>query len=164
MESLEFKIGNSLLPKRFWDRVVADKHGCWIWAGRLNFWGYADFWANGKNLPAHRYSYEMLISAIPAGLHLDHLCRVRSCVNPAHLEPVTIKQNVLRGDGPSALNARKSECRHGHKYTETNTLINSGRRHCRECAKLKMRCFRSGLPYSGEAIPCRNYKRKKNAQ
>jgi hypothetical protein len=93
---------------------------------------------NGRRVAtkaAHRLFYEQLVGPIPDGLQLDHLCRVRHCVNPDHLEPVTQTANVLRGIGPTAVNAGKTHCVHGHPFTPDNTYINKqGNRHCRACA------------------------------
>jgi hypothetical protein len=76
------------------------------------------------------------MGAVPEGLELDHLCRVRGCVNPKHLEPVTHRENLMRGESWSAVNARKTHCPEGHPYDETNTYIDGkGRRRCRECAR-----------------------------
>lgn len=72
--------------------------GCWIWLGELNRNGYGRVCVKGKRPVAHRHVYETLVGPIPEGLLLDHLCRVRCCVNPSHLEPVTPKENTLRGD------------------------------------------------------------------
>ncbi|MFI1562215.1 HNH endonuclease [Streptomyces sp. NPDC020490] len=83
---------------RFWARV--DKTapgGCWVWTGSVESKGYGAPTINGAKRPAHRVAYEDLVGPIPEGLHLDHLCRVRRCVNPEHLEPVTSRENALRG-------------------------------------------------------------------
>ena len=85
-------------------------------------------------------AYELLVGPIPEYLTLDHLCRVRNCVNPAHLEPVTSAENILRGMSSPAQNARKTECLNGHAFTVENTLINViGARVCRTCTRLNMR-------------------------
>lgn len=89
---------------------------------------------------AHRYAYEHFIGPIPEGLQVDHLCRVRNCVNPDHLEAVTCRENVLRGDGVAAANARATHCPQGHAYDEANTYTwTNGGRHCRACARIKTR-------------------------
>lgn len=87
-----------------------------------------------RTMPAHRRAYELRVGAIPAGKHLDHLCRVRNCVNPAHLEPVTNRQNALRGTGPSAVNAEKTHCSRGHEFNAENTRRErDGGRACKVC-------------------------------
>ena len=95
--------------------------GCWLWSGAPNSCGYGQLQVSGRPWRAHRYIYEKLVGPIPSGLQLDHLCRVRLCVNPAHLEPVNNRENVLRGVGRTAENARKTHCARGHEYTPENT-------------------------------------------
>lgn len=100
--------------------------------------GYGKLKWEGKVIHAHRVSYELFIGKIPNGLQIDHLCRNTSCVNPFHLEAVTAKENILRGDSLSAKNARKTSCKNGHKFSKENTIIRKeGGRACRTCDKLK---------------------------
>ncbi|MDP9224875.1 MAG: HNH endonuclease [Actinomycetota bacterium] len=92
---------------------------------------------------AHRVAYELLVGPIPEGLTLDHLCRNTSCVNPQHLEPVTVRENVLRGMGWGAKNKRKTHCHRGHPFDAKNTLrIPGGTRKCRTCANQASREYR----------------------
>src|SRR6266446_2953304 len=125
---------------RFWEKVLPEPNsGCWFWIGALDTKGYGIFWpvtGEGKYLDrAHRFSYELLIGEIPVGLDLDHLCRMRMCVRPQHLEPTTRQINVLRGVGPAAENARRETCIHGHDFTDENTYYRKDRvgRLCRRC-------------------------------
>jgi len=118
------------------ERSATTADGCWPWAGRLSSNGYGLMGnGSGRALYAHRVVYERLVGPIPSGLCLDHLCRNPPCVNPAHLEPVTIAENTMRGFGPLANNARKTACPAGHPYDEQNTLrlAKSGWRECRVC-------------------------------
>lgn len=113
---------------------IIQENGCWDWVGYHrpsrggNVYGY--WWLNGRQTPAHRAMYERHKGTIPAGLTLDHLCRNTICVNPAHLEAVTGKENILRGNGIPARNARKTHCPKGHPLTPRK---NSTRRECRLC-------------------------------
>jgi hypothetical protein len=88
---------------RLADKFVFAPDGCWLWQGALYENGYASFWFDGKTGRAHRFIYELLVGSIPEHLQLDHLCRVRHCVNPAHLEPVTNAENGMRGVRARAL-------------------------------------------------------------
>src|SRR3990167_5623746 len=109
-------------PSEFYFWAKVDKKGlndCWLWKG-ADTQGYGHFKTKGKYLLAHRFAYETIVGLIPAGLTLDHLCRQRACVNPLHLEPVTRGENVLRGIGRSARNARKTHCIRGHPFDEAN--------------------------------------------
>lgn len=119
---------------RFWSKVdVSD--GCWEWLASRDPNGYGHFNVKPR-VPAlaHRLAFEFLRGPIPKGLQIDHLCRVRHCVNPFHLEPVTRRENILRGESPAADHARKTHCPKGHPYDEANTYrTNSGGRLCRAC-------------------------------
>lgn len=121
--------------KLFWAKVQITDAGCWIWSASKNECGYGNFAVNGKCRRAHRVSYVLNKGPIPDGKQIDHICRKRSCVNPEHLEPVTNKENVLRGAGLTAVNARKTHCIKGHEFTEENTRIRKGksRKGCRVC-------------------------------
>lgn len=113
--------------------------GCWLWAGNLNRGGYATLWVEGRRQSVHRVTYALAVGEISPGLELDHLCRTRCCVNPAHLEPVTKLENVRRGFSPSAVNARKSHCAAGHAYDQQNTYYYSATaRHCRACNRARV--------------------------
>jgi len=112
--------------------------GCWLWVGCCDAQGYGRFiiWKDGKakGYLAHRYWYQFINGPVIPDLSLDHLCRVRSCVNPAHLEAVTQKENVRRGD--TGLHQRiKTHCPHGHEYSGTNTYFRLGGRGrgCKTC-------------------------------
>lgn len=114
------KITNKL-RRYFEDRYLpVTESGCWLWMGAQNDGGYGVCFIEGIHLRAHRIAYEIHIGPIPPELQLDHLCRVRCCVNPAHLEPVTITENLRRG-----INAESSRthCPQGHPYSESNTII-----------------------------------------
>lgn len=100
---------------------VIQENGCWDWVGAVSTNGYGSWRTSGRSQPAHRAMYERHKGPIPDGLQIDHLCRNRKCVNPDHMEPVTLIENVLRGVGFSGRNRRKTHCRRGHEYTPENT-------------------------------------------
>ena len=125
-----------------------DGHGpwgnCWLYTGKLDD-GY------GKMLPtngkAKRYvhvlSYELHIGSVPQGLELDHLCRVRNCINPAHLDPVTHAENMRRSPFQGVIQKAKTHCPQGHPYDGENLYINSNRRHCKICMRIREKQFRA---------------------
>ena len=126
------------VEKRFWEKV--DKSGgedaCWPWQGVVHpTTGYGHFSVSHSHLmPAHRMSYKLAIGEITHGMTIDHLCRIRRCVNPAHLEMVTHRVNLLRGETLAARNAAKTHCPQGHPYNDVNTYrMRNGGRGCRQC-------------------------------
>jgi hypothetical protein len=122
------------VEERFWEKVDKNgENGCWEWKAALNSYGYGNFKANKKNVSSHRFSYELLKGDIPKGKHLDHLCRNRKCCNPKHLEPVTQRENLLRGETIPASYVLKTHCPQGHEYTEENTYTYKGSRYCITC-------------------------------
>lgn len=118
---------------RFWPKVAKGGPGeCWEWTASVRGSGsYGQFRIGKRQVFAHRVAYELEIGPIPDGLVIDHLCRNHLCVNPAHLEPVTGQENVLRGQSPPAQSARATHCKRGHEYTDK--LNASGSRYCRVC-------------------------------
>jgi HNH endonuclease len=124
------------------------KTGCWMWTGTQSGPGYGWLFlrkVKGRKFStyAHRFSYEYFREPIPKGLTIDHLCRVRRCVNPFHMEVCTIKVNILRGNSSPARNARKTHCMNGHPLKGDNLYIvpNTGYRHCRICLRTKARNY-----------------------
>lgn len=116
-------------------RIEVDGSGCWLYAGCINSDGYGIVGGRGEYV--HRLQYERYVGPIPDGLQLDHLCRVRHCVNPAHLEPVTSRENSMRSSITiAARNAAKTHCPRNHEYTPENTYVDrkrGGGRQCRAC-------------------------------
>lgn len=112
---------------------------CWEWPGAKTSAGYGNTRSGGKNRLAHRVSYERFVGPIPAGLTLDHLCRNRACINPKHLEPVTMRENNRRGMSPAGKKSRQTHCLIGHPFDEANTYHRPGRegRECRACHRIR---------------------------
>jgi hypothetical protein len=102
--------------------------------------GYGYLRPGGRQVYAHRFAFEALVGPIPEGLSLDHLCRVTWCVFPGHLDPVEHRTNVLRGVGPTAVNARKTHCKRGHPLSGDNLYVQPrGYRNCRTCKQAQQR-------------------------
>ena len=126
--------------EKFWSKVEKTDT-CWLWTAGLNGseevgGGYGYYHHGSVMQVAHRVAYEEVVGPIPEGMVLDHLCRVRKCVRPDHLEIVTIQENVLRGVGMGARNAKKTHCPQGHEYTEENLVkLASGFRRCKQCKR-----------------------------
>jgi hypothetical protein len=123
------------LSDRIKAMVSVDSAGCWIWQGSISPYGYGRLSVRGRSGMAHRVSYEEFVGVIPEGLELDHLCRVRSCVNPKHLEAVTRQVNVLRGIGSPAVYAKRTHCARGHLLGGDN--VHHAARRCLACYKIR---------------------------
>jgi hypothetical protein len=111
---------------------------CHLWTGTPTAKGYGRFWLNGRNIRAHHYAYVQAHGPIPAGHEIDHLCRNRLCVNPAHLEAVTHRVNVLRSSNVAAIRAAQTHCCRGHHLAGSNLRIRpNGTRQCIACARYR---------------------------
>jgi len=125
------------LEDRFWEKVQKTED-CWLWTAAQIGSGYGQFRLGGYAY-AHRYSYELHKGKIPEGLHIDHLCRVKNCVNPDHLEAVSPGENLRRGIRTNQ-HKGKTHCIRGHEFSGDNLILGkNGGRHCRTCTKMKRR-------------------------
>jgi hypothetical protein len=132
------------LRERILAKVVIDENGCWIWQGHIGPKGYGQVRGLGGTRPAHQSAYEQWKGPLPKGTEPDHLCKVRSCVNPDHLEAVSHHENLHRGDTLTARNAAKTHCPQRHPYAGDNLIIRICRngtlgRVCRTCRDEKNR-------------------------
>jgi HNH endonuclease len=139
----------------FW-ASVEKSDGCWLWRASTNGRGYGTF----RSQMAHRVAYELLTGPIPDGHELDHLCDVRKCVNPSHLEPVVPRVNRLRAGNWIVLQAEQTHCRRGHRYTPETVYVDArGKRHCRPCRSVRRRAqyaeLRATTNLSARAISLR---------
>lgn len=125
------------VPRRITNKLMPiPESGCFVWTGQEDRGGYGMVWFEGKKRLTHRVVWQLERGPIAPGMSLDHLCRVRCCVNPYHLEPVDMRTNILRGSGRASLNASKVACSKGHPFTDENTYITSkGSRYCRICGR-----------------------------
>lgn len=148
----------STAAERFWSKTAIQPNGCVEWTRCKDGSGYGSFRVDGKSVLAHRWAYEWANGAgsIPDGLQLDHLCRNRACVSPKHLEPVTARENTLRGEGPSARHAVKTHCDNGHEFSDENAYrpppskrYPNGRRKCRACDLANAHAYRERRKFAG---------------
>lgn len=145
--------------ERFFNQIHIIPNGCWLWTGRLiDQTGYALFSPGRRRTNGHRWAYEHFIGPIPAGMQIDHRCHTsdpdcsggpcihRRCLKPAHLEPVSARENARRGRSPAAITIRTNVCQRGHEFTLENTYIvpSTGKRRCRMCMLLTQRA-RNGV-------------------
>ena len=149
---------------RFWSKVLPEPNsGCWLWTAALDTKGYGQFGSSPVKR-AHRLSYEAIKGPIPAGLDLDHLCRVRCCVNPDHLEPVTRRENLMRGPTIAAHHATKMCCDNGHPLDGDNLVINKGGwRRCKICRNASARKTQTAArerKYADRGFPPRKWVRR----
>lgn len=133
--------------QRFWAKVaLPNENGCMLWTGATQPNGYGSFGLRkGKVVRAHRFSYALSNGEIPVGLEVDHLCSVRNCVAPLHLDAVTRQVNVRRSGHADALRRRgaaRTHCRRGHEFTPNNTYQTGHGRSCRECQREHCRAYR----------------------
>lgn len=135
------------LEERLWTKVrkSSEPDGCWLWTGSSSSgYGYIGLTRQRRTRRVHCVAYELTYGPIPEGTEIDHLCRVTLCVRPDHLEAVTHRTNVLRGEGPTARNAQMGTCARGHPFDLLNTYWRSdGGRRCRACKRLNANRRRS---------------------
>jgi hypothetical protein len=128
--------------ERFTAKYFVQDDGCWMWIGAKFMTDRSGPYGNfgrtgGRVVRAHRFSYEYFKGPIPEGAVIDHTCRKTLCVNPDHLEVVTNRENIIRGIGPTAINAGKLECNNGHELSGNNLIRHKdGRRECRACSDI----------------------------
>jgi hypothetical protein len=135
----------SLLDRLTSKYVVDAESGCWVWTGafsnKRNKWLYGLILVEKKLRMAHRVMYEMKVGKIPEGLQLDHLCRNTKCINPAHLEPVTAKENIARSIN---FQSSKTQCINGHELAGPNLYVKpNGSRECRICRKVQWKMYKA---------------------
>ena len=137
------------VAENIWKFILPEPNsGCWLWIGAQQYSGYGIWSFRGRDRLSHRFVYEWLRGPIPKGLTLDHLCRVTSCVNPSHLEPVTMKVNILRGNGWAGRQARQTECKRGHPLSGENLYMVGTMRNCRSCRIVARRIARGTMVLS----------------
>lgn len=143
---------------RLFGNVRITQSGCWKWIG-VTRRGYSRISFRNEKVAVHRLFFAWLVQAIPRGVgrsipQLDHLCRNRSCVNPAHLELVSMLENIARSEGKTALSVRNNQCLNGHDFTATNTILHNGGRLCRICRNERQRTHRKAQRAARRAQLC----------
>lgn len=147
------QVGECCTPERYLEILLSRSYltaaGCWEWTGTRDKDGYAKLSHHDRDWRAHRFAWSALIAPVPSGLVVDHLCRNRSCVNVEHLEPVTVRENTMRGWAVTSYNSRKLTCPRGH--TDLKIVTTTGERWCPRCTFDEKRARRdrnaaAGLP------------------
>lgn len=116
--------------------------GCWLWMGDSVKGGYGRTFVDGRKWLSHRAAYVAFVASIPEGLTIDHLCKQPACCNPLHLEPVTMKENTMRGNSFARINAQKTTCKNGHALAGENLYTyKNGRRECRTCMDARGKAY-----------------------
>ena len=129
------------LLERFVRQIEWDETDCWPFRGHAIKGDYRHFKVATSNVLAHRWAYEYFNQPIPEGLTIDHLCRTPRCVNPDHLEPVTMRENIRRGNGLAGENGRKTRCPRGHLYDMVKSNGHGISRACRQCESKRLRKY-----------------------
>lgn len=155
------KMNDATLARFLATTAVNTDTGCWEWTGYKNSDGYGRFGrGHAKSYAAHREAYKHFVGEIPSGLQIDHLCRVRHCVNPAHLEAVTQLENVRRGRAPTQVMNQTGACANGHEAVEPNIrFCRNGSRICRVCNSALTKQWRKD-----NAEKCKKYDADKKAR
>lgn len=130
---------------RFLKKIQVLDNGCWQWTGGKNLKNYGRFTYAGRLQPSHRFAYFYFYNEIDETLTIDHLCKNHSCVNPLHLEQVTIRENIFRGNGVSVINSQKTHCSKGHEFSLDNVYIWKNERRCIKCSRIRCREYQTKL-------------------
>lgn len=126
---------------------VTKTPSCWVFNGGVSKDGYGNFYFRKTCWRAHRASYEIFVGKIPFGFTIHHICNIRNCVNPKHLKPMSLRDNLMLGNTIPAKNISKTHCPKGHEYTDSNTYLKKSKyfkpaRQCRKCGdRRRMRLY-----------------------